>query len=125
MVFNDSMSIGDKLVSSLAITILGMVVVFAVLVIIAYSIEALRIMFGDKDKKKVVQVEEIAVNKDMAFVADTNNEDIDLILLITAAIAYENGKSTDDFFVKSIKSVPQKQSVWATTGRLQQMSFTK
>ena len=52
MLFNETMTMGEKFVSSLAITVLGMVVVFSVLIIIAFSLNMLRIFFGDKEEKK-------------------------------------------------------------------------
>ena len=52
MLFSETMSIGERFINSLAITVLGMVVVFVVLIIIAYSIDMLRILLGDKQEKK-------------------------------------------------------------------------
>ncbi len=98
-----------------------MLVVFAVLIIIAYSLELLRIMFKDKntiEKSVPEKTEPVKVVP----VTQENVEDIDLILLITAAIAADEGSSTDDFFVRSIKPLAQKDTIWASAGRQQNMS---
>lgn len=51
MLFSETMTMGERFVNGLAITILGMSVVFVVLVIIAYSLDLLKVLFGEKDKK--------------------------------------------------------------------------
>ncbi|NYB72556.1 OadG family protein [Sedimentibacter hydroxybenzoicus DSM 7310] len=121
MLFTETMPIGERFLNSIAITILGMLVVFAVLIIIAYSLELLRIMFKDKNtiEKSVPEKKEPVK---LVPVTQENVEDIDLILLITAAIAADEGSSTDDFFVRSIKPLAQKDTIWASAGRQQNMS---
>lgn len=127
MVFTETMPIGEKLINSLAITILGMAVVFSVLIIIAYSLGLLRILFQEKKKHEVLNPEKVVETKaepvqNRVHEAQENIEDIDLLLLITAAIAAESGASSNDFFVKSINQMPQKSNIWASTGRQENMS---
>ncbi|WP_312815586.1 OadG family protein [Sedimentibacter sp.] len=121
MLFTETMPIGERFLNSIAITILGMLVVFAVLIIIAYSLELLRIMFKDKNTIEKSVPEKTEPVK-LVPVTQENVEDIDLILLITAAIAADEGSSTDDFFVRSIKPLAQKDTIWASAGRQQNMS---
>jgi len=117
------MSIGERFLNSIAITILGMLVVFTVLIIIAYSLELLRIIFKEKNtKEKSVPEQILQPVQKLVPVTQENVEDIDLLLLITAAIAAEEGSSTDDFFVRSIKPLAQKDNIWASAGRQQNMS---
>jgi sodium pump decarboxylase gamma subunit len=143
MLFNETMTIGEKFINSLAITILGMTVVFTVLVIIAYSIDMLRILLGDKqEKKKSDENELIKVEKDNN-IAPNNSKaevDTDLIAVLSAAIAAQNtdeilavltaavlaqsGKSTEEIFIKSIVPIKQKSSIWAAAGRQEQMLKT-
>ncbi len=120
MLFTETMSIGEKFLNSIAITILGMAVVFVVLIIIAYSLEMLRIIFNEKNTKKEI-VPKIEPIPNLTPATNENVEDIDLLLLITAAIAAEEGSSTDDFFVRSIVKMPQKDTIWASAGRQQNM----
>lgn len=125
MLFTETMSMGERFINSLAITILGMSVVFVVLIIIAYSLELLRIIFKEKNTKEnhvLKNVAETTNVRNLMPATQENVEDIDLLLLITAAVAAEEDSSTDDFFVKSIKPLVQKDTIWASTGRQQNMS---
>lgn len=117
MIFTETMPIGEKFINSIAITILGMTVVFVVLIIIAYSLGLLKILFQEKKTNKDLEPERVTTPG-----AQGNIEDLDLLLLITAAIAAESGVSSNDFFVKSINQMPQKSSIWASTGRQENMS---
>ena len=49
--FSDTLSIGERLISSLGVTILGMGVVFAVLIILSLALDALRMVSGENKKK--------------------------------------------------------------------------
>jgi len=125
MLFTETMSMGERFINSLAITILGMSVVFVVLIIIAYSLELLRIIFKEKNTKEnhvLKNVAETTNVRNLMPATQENVEDIDLLLLITAAVAAEEDSSTDDFFVKSIKPLVQKDTIWASAGRQQNMS---
>lgn len=123
MILTESMSIGEKFLSTFAITILGMVVVYIVLIIIAYSLELLKVFFGKKPKKTAV--EEYAEINDVIAEETTDKEsngDIELIVLITAAIAAFEGTSSENVIVKNIKELPQNKNVWAAAGRQQLMA---
>lgn len=120
MLFNETMSIGEKFINSIAITILGMVVTFIVLIIIACSLEILRIMFG-KDKKKISDFDEEQI---ITEAITQNTDDIDkdlLIVILTAAVAIQSNNSAENIIVKSIKPVLQNKSTWAITGMQEQM----
>lgn len=122
MIFTESMSMAEKFINSIAITILGMGVVFVVLIIIAYSLELLRIAFKEKsseEKGTAKTREQSRVN--IAPKGQEHIEDLDLLLLITAAVAAQEHSSTHDFFVRSIKQLPQNDNVWASVGRQQNM----
>lgn len=122
MILTETMSIGEKFLSTLAITILGMVVVYIVLIIIAYSLELLRLLFSEKTKKEVA-VKAIEIKKDdiKETVVKGNDENIELIVLITAAVAAFESTSSENIIVRSIREMPQNRSVWAAAGRQQQM----
>lgn len=125
MLITQSMSIGEKFLSTLSITILGMMVVFTVLVTIAYSLKLLKIIFSEKPKEAFVGTEKIVEIKDentedTAYV--NNDDDIDLIVLLTAAIAAFEGTSGENLIVRNIRELPQNRSTWAAAGRHQLMS---
>lgn len=121
MIFSESMSVGEKLLSALSITILGMLVVFSVLVIIAYSLELLRILFGDKPKKKDIE-EYVELENNILEKTTVNNDDSELIVLLTAAIAAFESTSSNNIIVRSIRELPQNKNTWAAAGRQQLMT---
>lgn len=120
-ILTESMSVGEKFLNTFAITILGMVVVYIVLVIIAYSLDLLKVLFGEKPKKTVSGKYAEMKNyiKDETI---NNNEDIELIVLITAAIAAFEGTSGENVIVRNIKELPKNKNVWAAAGRQQLMA---
>jgi sodium pump decarboxylase gamma subunit len=125
MLFTDSMSLGDKLINGLGVTLLGMGVVFAVLVILSFALDILRISAGENNKKKATPNDE-AVKTDSITNAtnitdNAQQDDEEIIAVISAAIASLSGNSIEEFFIKSIKPVPQKNNVWATIGRQERM----
>ncbi len=126
MIFSESMSIGEKLLSALSITILGMLVVFAVLVILSYSLGLLRIIFGDKTKAAPAQKSEDLNTKQEddteEYEVQSKDDDAELVVLITAAIAEFEGTHNNNIIVKTIRELPQKRSIWASAGRQQLMT---
>jgi len=74
---------GEKFLSTLSITILGMVIVFIVLVIIAYSLKLLKIIFGEKPKETLVESKktvEVKGEEPEETVHISKDDDIDLIV---------------------------------------------
>jgi sodium pump decarboxylase gamma subunit len=144
MLFSETMSIGERFINSLAITVLGMVVVFVVLIIIAYSIDMLRILLGDKQEKKKLDDGKELMKAKVNFNTAKNNSkaevDSDLIAVLSAVIAAQNtdeiiavltaavlaqsGRSTEEIIIKSIVPIKQKSSIWASAGRQEQMLKT-
>lgn len=123
MLFTDSMSLGDKLLNGLGVTILGMGVVFAVLVILSFALDILRISAGENNnKKKAIPNEEVVKAENNAnATVNTQQDDEEIIAVISAAIASISGTSIEEFIIKSIKPVPQKNNIWATIGRQERM----
>lgn len=142
MLFTDSMSIGDKLINGLGVTILGMGVVFAVLIILSFALDILRISAGENNKKKATPNNEAVKNENItdatnskeqddeeimavisAAIATNSKEqdDAEIIAVISAAIASISGVSIEEFFIKSINPVPQRNNIWASIGRQERM----
>ena len=124
MLFADSMSIADRLINGLGVTILGMLVVFAVLIILSYALDVLRIFAGQNDKKKSTPSEEIVKTENVSNATnatENTQDDEEIIAVISAAIANLSGTSVEDIFIKSIKPAPQKNNIWATVGRQERM----
>ena len=114
--FQETMSIGAKLTNGLGLTILGMGVVFAILLVLSLSLDALRVFLADKVKKPPASVKEetkeaIGINEDQE----------ELVAVITAAIAANEETSPDTLVVKSIRQLSQKYPLWGSVGRQRQV----
>ena len=116
----DSMTLGEKFLNSIGLTILGMVIVFVVLIVLSYALDLLRIIGADKKKSKPSE-EVVKPANPVNVVESVQEDDGEIIAVITAAIASLSGSTIENFFVKSIKPVPQKNNIWATTGRTERM----
>lgn len=99
-------SMGEILTKAGLNTLLGMGTVFAVLIFLAFLISLMQYipvlmdLFKNKDKKAeakdAVQTEVVTETVEVA-------DDLELIAVITAAIAAQEGTSADDFVVRSIR----------------------
>ena len=93
---------------------LGMGTVFAVLIFLAFLISLMKYipnlmdMFAGKETKEVkTVVSEPVVQEAESVVAVTEYvDDLELIAVITAAIAAQEGTTTDGFVVRSIRRRP-------------------
>ena len=100
-------SLGEIMTKAGINTVLGMGVVFAVLIVLAFIISQMKLipmLFGKKVQKeepKVVETKSVEVVP-----ASTPTDDLELIAVITAAIAAQEGKSADGFVVRSIRRRP-------------------
>lgn len=88
-------------------TILGMGVVFAVLIFLAFVISLLKyipMLLERKDSKKDKTAMELIIDADEEDEdVEEYTDDLELVAVITAAIAAKEGTSSDGFVVRSIK----------------------
>lgn len=100
-------NVGEILTKAGLNTVLGMGTVFAVLIFLAFLISLMKYipviqeMFSKKAK--------VEVKEEKTAVAETvveETDDLELIAVITAAIAAQEGTSTDGFVVRSIRRRP-------------------
>lgn len=125
----ESMSLGEKLLNSLGLTVLGLAIVFGVLVFIYLVIELMHKAIGEKPKAianspeaKPENIENSTTSIPVEEAVEENlQDDGELVAVIAAAIATASGTSIENLVVKSIKPVPQKNSAWAAAGRQEQM----
>ena len=102
-------STGEILTKAGLNTLLGMGTVFAVLIFLAFLISLMKYipmlqeMFNKKNKTAAVESAP-AIVEETAVVEET--DDLELIAVITAAIAAQEGTSTDGFVVRSIRRRP-------------------
>ena len=98
-------TLGEKMTNAALNTIMGMGVVFAVLILISLIIYAFRIFPYLEKKKQEKKDAKVATeeSKEQEIVSVTEQDDLELVAVIAAAIAATTGTSTDDFVVRSIK----------------------
>lgn len=108
----DMMVLAVDITRALLNVAMGMIVVFAVLILICYIIEAFKFISVIQNK-----LEARKANKDLATgstdtvisqieekeYAEDLSDDLELVAVITAAIAASMGTSTDGFVVRSIR----------------------
>ncbi len=102
-------SMGEILTKAGLNTLLGMGTVFAVLIFLAFIISLMKYIPALLDKltkKNVPAVETKTAEVAEAPVVEEVADDLELIAVITAAIAAQEGTSTDGFVVRSIKRRP-------------------
>jgi len=115
--FSETMSITAKLANGFGLTILGMGVVFAILTILSFALDVLRVFLAEKEKTPSEPIKDKTVP---ASAAKEDNEE--LVAVITAAIASHKETPADAVVVKSIRQLPQPISLWGSAGRQRQMS---
>ena len=111
------MSLGEILVKALTNTLLGMGTVFVVLIFIAFLISllprltaAIESIGKKKSEPAPVTPKQVSSPVTAAVVEAEEEEladDLELVAIITAAIAVSEGMSTDGFVVRSFRKSPQ------------------
>lgn len=108
---------GDKVSfsNSMVVTIFSMVVVFLVLILIAYLIGLLRTMSSGKK----VEINTEVVEDKAETIVETNDEE--LVAVIAAAVAASLGLNIPDINIKSIRRIPQNSLAWSDMGKKEQL----
>ncbi|TCK97988.1 sodium pump decarboxylase gamma subunit [Natranaerovirga hydrolytica] len=102
----------DTLINALGVTAVGMGIVFAMLIIISVIIANLRHvnnLFAKQPKKQEV-VKETKVETPV--VKEESVDDLELVAVITSAIAASLNTTSDQLQVKSIRRVKTKKTKW-------------
>jgi len=116
--FTETMLISAKLATGLGLTIVGMGVVFATLILISLSLDALRVISAALEKENLQVLPGVDIQVETASLEEDEKE---LVAVITAAVAASTDTATDDFIIRSIRSRPFQDSIWSLAGRKQQM----
>lgn len=136
MLLTEGMSIGEKLISALGITLLGMGIVFIVLIIVSFVLNFLHIVAGEKKK---LTVDNVSVNVKSKSISENNIQkkrelgemvtptifkkidNKELIAVIAAAVSAASETTENKIVIRSIKPVAQNYSAWAAAGRQEQL----
>ncbi len=111
MDLNRVWSMSDLISAGLAYTVMGVLIVFAVLVIIMLVIKAMALF--SNEKKKEVSKSEMYILSAPAISAEMDESE--LVAVITAAISAAMGKSASGFVIRSYKLVDG--GSWNKAGR--------
>ena len=123
----------EQLLMSLKVMVLGMGTVFVALIALIYVIELTNkvLNIAQQESRQDTNRAETDVNKSEAvnenFSGSKTNEVIqedeeEIIAVITAAIAASLNRSTHDIVVRSVKRVPYNTPAWNRIGRNQQIA---
>lgn len=116
----NSLTRDEKLLGCLVVTLLAMVIVFAVLVLLMFIVKTMK-SFANKPKKEEVVVKAKPVEEE---VEEVKTDDKQLVAVITAAIAASLNTSTSKIVVKRIERLSE-DPAWAQAGRIEQMGLSK
>ena len=98
-------SLGETMSKAGLNTMMGIGIVFVILILICLVIYCFNIIpvlqkkFSGRNKTET----RVEIHEKPAVVSEPQRDDLELIAVISAAIAMETGASTDDFVVRSIK----------------------
>ena len=114
MDLNTVWSTNDLIMTGLAYTVMGMLVVFMILIIIMFCIKAMALFSGEK-KENTESKKAEAAPAPAAAAAVKKEDDSEIIAVITAAIAAMTGESATGFRIRSYKRVQGGE--WNKAGR--------
>lgn len=121
MDLNTVWSANDLIMAGLAYTVMGMLVVFMILIIIMLVIKAMALFSKEKteisnnEKGKLELKKAEAAPAPAAAAAVKNDDDSELVAVITAAIASMMGESATGFRIRSYRRVQDDE--WNKAGR--------
>lgn len=108
--FEKEKTFGEKMIDAALNTVLGMGTVFVVLIFLTLLIGCFKYFSGGDNKKKEETVALAPVVSTPAVVEEDVTDDLELVAVISAAIATYEGTGADGFKVRSIKRV--RRSNW-------------
>jgi sodium pump decarboxylase gamma subunit len=108
---------------ALVVTVVSMAVVFVVLILISLTINFLKSVGAEKKeaKKQAPAKEEKPIQKEAAVEETPEEDEEELIAIITAAIANSLGVDIPEINIKSIRRTPQATTAWREMGKQEQI----
>lgn len=121
-----NMSMGEKFLGSLQVTIFGMAIVFIALLLLFLIIKTLETaLYGRANKENTLGAKKEAVSPQAQapnVVEKELQDDSQLVAVITAAIAASLHTSIHNIVVRNIVRVPDATPAWGKLGRMQQLN---
>lgn len=112
-----SMTIGEKFMGGILITVFSMIMVFAVLVLLMYVIKGLGVAFADnKPRTEVKEAKPVTEN------IEEKQAEIDETEAIAAIMAALNAMKSSENSKIVIRQIVKNQSSWADAGLIEQLN---
>ena len=115
----ENVQLGEALSAGLKVTVVGLSIVFAVLIVLMIVLMLFKVIFYKEVKvnNNEKQVDNVSAPMPQEIVKnDSISESDELIAVITAAIAASLGTEESKFKIKSYKRVPNKKPIWNRAG---------
>jgi len=120
----EQLTLGEKISASLFVTALGMLITFTALVVLwgltAFYTNAVQKAEAKKKANTVTDVKPAAAPVVTAVEPEEDEEE--LVAVISAAIAAQMGTSMHNIVVKNIVRVADSTPAWGQSGRMEQMN---
>ena len=113
------MTLNEAITEGLLVTAVGLIIVFAVLAILMFSLMIMKTIFYKPEKpsvsvKKETKVEEMSASQTPVVVS--KQDDFEIIAVLTAAIAASLNISTYNLKIKSYKRIGANSPAWNRAG---------
>jgi len=116
------MPLGEKMLASLYVTLLGMAITFVALMILWAMIAAMSRILGTKPAKKEVQPSAPkVVEKENLLEKKEDEMDEAIVAVIAAAVAASMNTSVHNIIVRNIRRTQNTVPAWGNAGRFEQM----
>jgi sodium pump decarboxylase gamma subunit len=112
----------EEFIHGLMVTVIGMGVTFLALIVLSFILDVFRILAeGPSSKNEVEEIKQTTIIENEIYEEISNEEDdLELIAVITAAIAASLETSTDQLRIRSFKRINSNSSPWNRVGRMSQ-----
>lgn len=111
------MSLGEALTTGLQTTVVGLTIVFSVLIILMLVLMLMKKIFYKEPKKaELVKAKEAPAPVEVKAVKETEEDEEELIAVLTAAVAASLNTSTYNLRIKSYRRVNNEAPAWNRAG---------
>ena len=118
-----ALAASDKMFAGLITTILGMGITFTALVVLLFIIGWMDKILNRQNKAQQIEASPAPTpSEQFEAVEATEQDDKELIAVITATIAMQLKTSVDNIVIKNIEKVDDRSPAWNRAGILEQMN---
>lgn len=119
----DSLTTGEKMFGASIVTLLSMGIVFVVLVLLMAAVKAMNYTIAEKPQKVLKENgSEADLPASFSEPVKAEEDEGEVIAVISAALASAMNKSVSEIRVISVKRAEEAEPLWAKNGRWNQMN---